>query len=251
MMPRAATSGPMHARVDGKGFPSRDPRQGGAADDGRAVHHPRARCRARRPARAPRPHPPARPGSRGALDLRHRRDLPRRPDRLLARRVRLARAGSRAQRLSANHSPHRRDRPPLPACAGTGAEPAPTPPLPRLAGLGVRVPRSHPAPDRPGPLRRPAGGRLHGGGALASWLRPVVPPGPAAPRRRGDRRPFFGVDDAAGLRALHGAGGRLGRLHHHAARLALPRTGRGPAPQHAAGAPRPLGPRRDAGGSRA
>ena len=44
----------------------------------------------------------------------------------------------------------------------------------RLAGLGLRVPRAHPAPDRPGPLRRRSGRCLHRRRALAARLRPLV-----------------------------------------------------------------------------
>ena len=124
---------------------------------------------------------------------------------------------------------------------GQGPDPLPAAALARLAGLGARVPRPDPAPDRPGPLRRRPGRRLHRRRPVAARLRPLVRARPArfgaeaiadCLRRPDDRR--------ARLPALRRAGRRLGLVRHRAPR-ARPRraAGRHP-PQPPAGAPRPV-----------
>ena len=131
----------------------------------------------------------------------------------LAGRLRLARPGGRAQRLPAVHGAAARHRPALPARAGAGAEPDAAAADAWLARLGLRVPRHHPAADRPG-------------GASAAIRRMPSPssrrrcPATACPSRRGSRAsasttsppPRRADDRRAGLPALCRAGRRLGRL---------------------------------------
>src|SRR2546429_6100044 len=59
-------------------------------------------------------------------------------------------------------------RPAFSACPWAGAVAAAVIVAARLAGVGLRVPRHHPAPDRPGALRRRSGGRVYRRCAIAA-----------------------------------------------------------------------------------
>ena len=137
----------------------------------RALRDPRRRLGARRPAHrlARTRFPDQIDGHR--LGVRDPDRLPARARRVLARRVRLARAGGAAQRARA--LPHRDRRPvdPLRPRALAARRRAPAAPHARLAGLGRRVPRRHPAADRPGGARRRRGRRVPRDRAVAARLR--------------------------------------------------------------------------------
>ena len=184
------------------------------------LHPARARYGDHGPARASGAHALSRPGARRALGVRHRRRLPARAGRLLAARLRLARAGGPAQRPSPAQGAPARHRPSLPTCARQGAGAIAAPPAPWLAGFGVRVPGDHPAADRSGQLRRRSGRCVHGSRTVIAWLWPVVHTRPEALLCRADGRLRRRVDDRhAGLQALCRAGRRLGLVCGGAPRL--------------------------------
>ena len=80
-----------------------------------------------------------------------------------------------------------------------------------------------PAPHRSRELRRRSGGRLHGRCAVAARLRPLVPAGAEALRRRGVRGLFRRTHDRhPWLQALRRAGRRLGRHHRRGSATRTP-----------------------------
>ena len=164
----------------------------------------------RRPARAPGAHALARRAAARAVVDRHEPRLPEGARSTTGARLRLARVGGQAQRASRSS----RCRSAASTCISStrrAAEPNAdaAAALARLAGLGVRVPQADPAAHR----------ALHRRRAVAAGLHAVLQAGPAALRRRGDRRHLRRADDRrARLRALRRAGRRLGRVHHLGAR---------------------------------
>ena len=139
-------------------------------------------------------------------------------------------------------------------CRARGRDPCPLLLLARLAGLGVRVPRAHPAADRPGALRRRSGRRLHRRRAVAARLRPVVRARASRASRVEEIADCFAelMTDVLGYRRFGAQGGDWGAFVAVAARLRACRpAGRHP-PQPAAAPPRPGDGRRpDARGARA
>src|SRR3989442_568482 len=131
---------------------ARRPRAGPAAELGR-----RARRRARRPARTPGARALARRDPRRAVALRHRPRVHEVARRLLARPLRLARAGGGAQRAPPVHRGAGRHRPALHPRARGGTTPDAAAALARLAGLDRRIPAAGPDADRSGALRRRSG----------------------------------------------------------------------------------------------
>ena len=119
-----------------------------------------------------------------ALVDRQQRRLLAEPRRLLARWLRLARAGSGPQQLSAVQGPAGRHRPPLHSRGGQRPEPDAAPAVARLAGLDRRVPEGSADADGPGAFRRRSGRRLHRRRAVAPRLCVVFRPGSEALRRR-------------------------------------------------------------------
>ena len=125
--------------------------------------------------------------------------------------VRLAAAGGAAQRAGALPHPRRRPVDPLrPRPFVAARRPAPAPDA-RLAGLRGGVPRRHPAAHRAGGPWRARRGRVPRRRAVVAGLRVLGADtharlGPDA-HRPGVRRP----DGAARVRAVRGAGRRLGR----------------------------------------
>ena len=103
----------------------------------------------------------SRPDRRHRLGVRHPDRLPARARGVLARRVRLARAGGAAERARA--LPHRDRRPvdPLRARALASSRRVSVAAHARLAGLDRRVPRRHPPAHRAGAARREAADAFH------------------------------------------------------------------------------------------
>src|SRR5262249_10253840 len=107
------------------------------------------------------------------LGVRDSHALPAGAGRLLARQVRLAGAGSTAQRASALPPPDRRPADPLRPRALTPCGRVSVAPDARLARLHRGVPRCPAGPDRPRSARRPGGRCVPRGRALAAGLRLV------------------------------------------------------------------------------
>ena len=162
---------------------------------------------------------------------------------LLAGRLRLAGPGEGHQRVPPVHGRGGRHRRPLPPRRGAGPAPLPLLLCHGWPGSFWEFHRIIPMLTDPGPLRRRPVRRLHGGGAVAAGLRLLVPARPAALQPRGDGGDPRRADDVgAGLRALRGAGRRLGRRRREPGRPPAPGRGRRP-PREPAVQP--------AGGSRA
>ena len=146
-----------------------------------------------------------------ALGLRHQRRVHAGAGRLLARPLRLARAGGASSTPSASSRCRCTASTSISSTSRARARTRAAAALARLAGLGLRVPRDHPAADRPRALRRRPGRRVHRGRALAARLRPLVRARAAALRRRGDRRLLRRADDRrARLRRFAAQGGDWG-----------------------------------------
>ncbi len=159
-------------------------------------------------------------------------DLPARARRVLARRVRLARAGGTAQRARALPHAHRRPVDPLhPRALGARGRVAVAHHA-RLARLGRRVPGGHPAADGPRGSRRPGERRLPRGRALTPRLRLLGAHPHARLGSMADRAGVHRADGSARLPALRRAGRRLGCPGRDEDRRARHRPLRGDPPQH-------------------
>ena len=148
------------------------------------------------------------------MGLRHRPGVHENARPVLEGSVRLARPGSRAERIPAVQGADARCRPALPAGPrqrpGADAAAADA----RLARFGVRVSRHHPPPDRPRPFRRRSGRRLHRHRPVSARLRPLVRSWPETVRHRRHRRhPRRADDRRSRLPALGRARRRLGCDH--------------------------------------
>ena len=167
---------------------------------------------------------------------------------VLARQVRLARAGSAAQPLRALPHERRRAESALRARAFEARGRAAARDHARLARLGLRVPQDHRTARRPGGARWQRTRRLPRRLPLDPRLRLLGPDARArlgrAPRGRDVRE----ADGAARLRPIWSAGRRLGRHHHHAARARRSRARRGHPSQHGGG--RRAAGRRESDGGR-
>ena len=169
------------------------------------------------------------------------RGLARAARRVLARRVRLARAGGAAQRVRAVHDHDRRPADPLPARPIAGAGRAAADRHPRLPGLGGRVHPHHRAAERSArataairPTRSTWSCRRCRGSGSPSPLRE---PGWQLARTA---RAWVGADAPPRLRALRRAGRRHRRRRDRDARRRRPGRGDRHPRQH-----RPAGDRAD------
>ena len=192
----------------------------------RAVHHRRAGRGPRRPAGAPAERALPRPARRRRVDLRQRPRLHARADGVLARRVRLARAGAGPQPLRPLQDRHRRARCPLHPPARRRPRRVPADDHPRLARLVRGVPQDHRAADRPGrPRGRPCR-RLPPGRPVDSGLRLLGPAARGGLQPAADGGNLRQADGPPRLRPLRHAGRRLriaDQPHHRAHRSAARR----------------------------
>ena len=134
--------------------------------DGRVCHatttipHRRPRRGARRPARTARAHALAGAAAGRAVGAWREHRVHPRAVRVLARWLRLAEAGSGAERVPAVRQHDRWRRHPLLACARQGRVTDAADARAWLARLDLRVPPPHRSADRSGGARRRCGGRL-------------------------------------------------------------------------------------------
>ena len=132
------------------------------------------------------------------------------PGRILAGRLRLARAGGEAEPLCAIQGCRRRHGAAFHPRAGQGGEADAASPAARLAGIGMGIQPPHSAPHR----------ALHRRRALAAGIHLQLHARPAALRRGRDGGSLRGTHDRCPwLPALRRAGRRLGRVRFDAARL--------------------------------
>ena len=178
---------------------------------GRAVHHRRAGCGARRPAAAAGSRPLSGRARRVGLDARHRPDLPPAARRVLAGRLRLARAGAHAERIPAVHDERRRAGRTLHPSPFAGAGRAAAHADPRLARHLLRVLEDGRPARRSGQPRRQRRGRLPCGRPVAARLRVLGAAAPDGALAAADGPDVHGGDGAAGLRPLRRAGRRRRR----------------------------------------
>ena len=160
----------------------------GKHHDAATVHARHSRRRHRRPENPARPDPLPGCRPRRTLGVWQQRRLCARTGRLLEGPVRLARAGSRVECLSAVQGAAARHRPALSARPRRRAESLSAAAAARLARLGLRVPRHHSAADRSRPFRRRPQGCLHRHRAVAARLRTVVQARPETFHPAGHRR---------------------------------------------------------------
>ena len=140
--------------------------------------------------------------------------LPAGAGRVLAHRLRLARARGRAQRVPAVHHRDRRPEHPLPARPLARAGRAAADPHPRLARLGRRVPRRHRPADRPARPRRRPGRRVPPGDPVDPRLRLLRPDRrDRLGRRAGSPRAWAELMRRLGYERYGAQGGDCGSVH--------------------------------------
>ena len=176
----------------------------------------------------PRFPPPLQDGWTHGTDV----DLSQEPGHLLARQVRLARAGAKAEPVQPLHDQHRRIEDSLHPSEVEAPERLPAAHHARLAGIVRRVHEGHRPADRPDRARRARHRRLRSHRPVDSGLRLLGQADDAGLRSGAGRADGIEADGAPRLPALRRTGRRLGRHHQHPARADRFGPHGGVAPQH-------------------